>query len=307
MLIWGQAPYFNILLKGAWPAYRNNLLRSQSALTRETTMKWIVASAVVAFAMPAPLGAQKQETGFLDRVVTVGPHAYRYQVFVPPDHSKAKSYPVILFLHGSGERGDDGLSPTQTGIGTAIRRNRDRFPTIVVFPQANTGHRWDNEMQTRALAALDAATVEFGGDRERTYLTGLSMGGRGAWSLATRQPTRFAAMVIIAAGVTVPPDWSVSERETALRESSFLRSDDPYGTLAAMVKHLPVRIFHGSADAVAPVADARRIAETLKRLGADVKYTEYEGVPHNSWDRAFWEPDLMPWLLNQRRPATRNK
>jgi predicted peptidase len=157
-------------------------------------------------------------------------------------------------------------------------------------------------MQAQAIAALEAATVEFHGDRDRTYLTGISMGGRGAWFLAARETERFAALVIIAGPVTyIPPDWTLIERETALRENDFLQSADPYGAVAAKIKSLPIRLFHGSADMLAPVSDSRGIAAALHKLGADVKYTEYEGLPHNSWDRAYAEPDLMPWLLAQRK------
>jgi predicted peptidase len=263
----------------------------------------VIVLAVVVLTMPPLVHAQRQETGFLDRAVTVGSETYRYVVYVPANYSADRQWPIILFLHGGGERGTDGLLPTDVG-GTAIRKNSSRFPAIVVFPQARLDHRWDNAMQAQALEALEAATVEFHGDRERTYLTGLSMGGRGAWFWAAKSPERFAAMVIIAGSVTyIPPEWTTSEKETALRENDFLRNDDPYRTLAAKVKGLPIRLFHGSADPLAPVSDSRRITAALQRVGADVKYTEYEGVPHNSWDRAYAESDLIPWLLAQRRQS----
>ena len=251
--------------------------------------------------MLLPVHAQRQETGFLNRRVTVGSETYRYQVYVPEEYSPSRQWPIILFLHGAGERGDDGLAPTQTGLGTAIRKGAARFPAIVVFPQVRLEHRWDDAMLAHAVATLDAAILEFHGDRDRTYLTGLSMGGRGSWKLASKTPERFAALVIIAAGVVTPDAWTQTEKETAARENDFLRSPDPYGFLASKVKGLPIQLFHGSADMEAPVTESRQMAAALQRLGANVKYTEYEGVPHNSWDRAFAEPDLMPWLLAQRR------
>lgn len=250
--------------------------------------------------------APRQETGFLNRVVTVASETYRYQVYVPANYSADKLWPIVLFLHGVGERGADGLMQTETGLGAAIRRNGAAFPAIVVFPQARLDHRWDDAMLAQGIAALEAATLEFHGDRDRTYLTGLSMGGRGAWSLASKDLARFAALAIIAGAVTSTPDnWTTSERETALQENEFLRSPNPYAALAMKVRTLPIWLFHGSADMTLPVTESRKMTEALQRLGADVKYTEYEGLPHNSWDRAYAEADLMPWLLAQRRQAKR--
>ena len=262
----------------------------------------VIALAVVVLTLPLLVQAQQQATGFLDRVVTVGSETYRYQVYVPADYSADRLWPVILFLHGAGERGADGLLQTDVGIGTAIRKHSARFPAIVVLPQARSDHRWDDAMQAQAVAALEAATMEFHGDRDRTYLTGLSMGGRGAWILAGKAPERFAALVVIAGPVTyIPETWTTIEKETAFREGDFLRSADPYGAVAAKVKSLPIRLFHGSADMAVPVTESRQMAAALQRLGTDVKYTEYEGLPHNSWDRAYAELDLIPWLLAQRR------
>jgi predicted peptidase len=162
-------------------------------------------------------------------------------------------------------------------------------------------------MQDQAIAALEAATQEFNGDQDRTYLTGLSMGGRGAWFLSVRMPERFAALVIIAGLVThIAPGWLPAEKETALRENKFLQSDDPYGAVAEKIRSLPIRLFHGSADMAAPVTESRRMTAALQKLGVDVNYTEYPGVPHNSWDKAFAEPSLMPWLLAQRRKTGTN-
>src|SRR6476661_5877100 len=108
------------------------------------------------------------ETGFLLRSVTVNGTAYPYSVYVPHDFDRARKLPVILFLHGSGERGSDGLKPTQIGVAAAIRHDPMRVPAIVVFPQAPSETRWIGEPAVAALAALEQATREFNGDRERT-------------------------------------------------------------------------------------------------------------------------------------------
>ena len=138
----------------------------------------------------AVLAAQAApEAQFLDRTVTVKGTAYRYVVSIPGDWSAAREWPVILFLHGSEEHGDDGIAQAKVGMGLAVRRHPERFPAIVVMPQCRPGVDWRApEMEAQILAALDAAAREFHGDPRRTYLTGFSMGGYGTWSLAAKYP-----------------------------------------------------------------------------------------------------------------------
>ena len=150
---------------------------------------YILSAAVVASLLAAPAKARKTETGFLDRTINVAGTEYKYQVFVPENWTKKQKWPVILFLHGAGERGDDGLIQTEVGIGTAVRRYRDRFPAVIVMPQCRKNVWWAGpEMGDMAMAALAASQKEFHGDPARTYLTGLSMGGYGTWYLAGKYP-----------------------------------------------------------------------------------------------------------------------
>ena len=123
------------------------------------------ALALVPLALPA-IAAARQETGFLDRSLGLRGHVYRYQVFVPAGFGRERSLPVVLFLHGAGERGDDGMRATQVGLGAAIRWDRTRAPFIAVFPQAPADSNWFGEPGEAALAALDSAVAEFGGDTE---------------------------------------------------------------------------------------------------------------------------------------------
>jgi predicted peptidase len=234
-------------------------------------------------------------TGFLDRTIAAGNQIFRYQVYVPFGWNKRVRWPIVLFLHGSGERGDDGLKHTQVGIGAAVRMHADRYPAVIVFPQCRPDKTWwDADMQDIALKALDRATREFNGDPERTYLTGLSMGGYGTWSIAYRHPGRFAALTPICGGV-VPPNRPVPP------ESPWAREPDPYSFVARHVARLPIWIFHGDADNRVPVTESRKLTDALKAAGAKVTYTEYPGVQHNSWDRAYAEPEFPKWLLSQRR------
>jgi len=242
-------------------------------------------------AATAPLAAQRAATGFLDRIVRFGGGSYRYQVYLPTDYAPARRWPVILFLHGAGERGTDGLLQTHAGLGEVIREHRDWFPSIVVFPQVPWPDSfWAGTSEAIALRALDAAITEFHGDKGRVYLTGLSMGGFGTWRGAAEHPGRFAAIVVAAGGVPDPlPVGAPADV-----------ADRPL-YLAQRVRDLPIWVFHGSADTF-NLAATRLVVEALNRLGANARYTEYAGADHDqSWQRAYREPALWPWLFAQRR------
>ena len=231
---------------------------------------------------------------FARRDITIGGVRYPYQLFAP--RSRRKRRPVVLFLHGSGERGDDGEKQLHVGLGPVLVERAREFPAIVVLPQAPAGAVWADSAARAALAALDATIAEFGADEDRIYLTGISMGGYGTWELALQQPDRFAALVPICGGLRpllAAPDIAV----TALAGMT----GEIHDIAAAKLAHIPSWIFHGSADKSVPVAESREMAAALERAGAPVRYTEFRGVGHNSWDRAYAEPELWGWLFAQRR------
>lgn len=239
---------------------------------------------------------RKRETGFLNRTIVVGGEHYRYQVYVPRDFDPKRKWPVILFLHGVGERGDDGLLQTDLGIAHAIRADASRFPFVIVMPQCRKDRRWINaDMQSQALAALENAIREFHGDRERVYLTGLSMGGYGTWDFAAKYPAKFAAYVPICGGIYGPQ--KVPEAHVSLVGNPGVA--DPYAETAGRIGVTPVWIFHGDADNTVPVEESRKMAAALRAVNANVRYTEYPGIGHNAWDKAYAEPELVPWLLAQ--------
>jgi predicted peptidase len=253
----------------------------------------------LAVLLPAatPASARKQETGFLNRTLDAGGETFRYQVYVSADYDPHKKWPVILFLHGAGERGNDGLIQTDVGLGHAIREHAANFPFIVVMPQCRKEKLWtDPDMQAQALAALDRSIKEFHGDRDRIYLTGLSMGGYGTWDLAVKYPRRFAAYVVVCGGIRGPERFP--QLHVSLADDPKIA--DPYSETARRIGKTPVRIFHGGDDPAVPVEESRKMAEALKSAGADVQYTEYPGVGHDSWQKAYAEPDLVPWLLKQK-------
>lgn len=247
-----------------------------------------------------------RETGFLNRAVTVEGIAYRFQVYLPPEYTRARSWPVIPFLHGAGHSGDDGILPTDHGIATALRQDAARFPAVVVFPQARAHTIWFGSMERQALAALDQSRREFNGDRRRVYLTGLSMGAYGAWQFAAQHPGLFAAIVPVAGGIVPPMGFALPPEIVALERAgnrylSGLRSADPDGTIARMIGDTPVWVFHGDNDRSVPVSEARQLVAALRALGGRVRYTEYPGEGHGITDRAYADNELAAWLFAQAR------
>ena len=239
----------------------------------------IIALALAALASNAAPGAA-QNARFLNRTVTV--------VSVPGDWTAARAWPLVLFLHGSVERGDDGVAQSKVGLASVVRNHAGRFPAIVVMPQCRPDASWDAPaMEAQIMAALDASAREFNGDPQRTYLTGFSMGGYGTWLIAARHPERFAALVVVCGGI----QWPTPARITR---------EEPYMAVASKVARIPVWVFHGSADRNVFVTESREMVKLLRGLHADVRYTEYEGVGHESWDRAYLEPELPVWLFSKR-------
>jgi predicted peptidase len=238
-------------------------------------------------------------TGFLNRTVVLNGVAYPFVVYVPRDWTPSRAWPVILFLHGAGERGSDGLRPTQVGLGSAIRFAPERVPAVVVFPQAPLEERWIGLPAEAAMDALAQASAEFHGDPERTYLTGLSLGGFGTWHLALLHPHTFAALVPVCSGI-VPHGSASSVRQSPLTQAA----GDPYRFTAEQLHHLPVWMFHGADDDVIFPSESRSMQAALQVAGGKVRYTEYPKTGHNAWDRAYAEADLWTWLFQQRRSAS---
>lgn len=221
---------------------------------------------------------------FVRREVVVAGTRTIYQVYEPPAIDRGAVLPVVLFLHGAGESGSDGIAPATVGLGPALRRSS--IPALAVFPQASVGYGWRGFNLQAAIAALDDVEQNYRVDPARVYVTGISMGGYGTWRIALEQPARFAALVPVCGGLDV-------------RGASLATHADAARILAS----IPQWVFHGDADDIIPVEESRRMVEALQREGANVRYTEYRGVRHNSWDRAYAEPELFAWLLQQRRGA----
>lgn len=219
-----------------------------------------------------------EKTGFVDKIFkNEDGHDSPYVVFVPHGYDGTKEVPVILFLHGAGEtKGGTGM-PINQGIANHIRGDREKtFPAITIIPQAETrGWQADGPNAKRALAMLDATMKEYKCDKNRVYLTGLSMGGYGTWSVAFHHPDRWAAIVPICGG------------------------GDPKG--AETIKDIPCWVWHGDQDRAVKVDQSRLMVEALKKAGGNPRYTELAHIGHNSWDAAYASDDLYAWLFAQKK------
>ena len=219
----------------------------------------------------------------------------RYRLLTPERYSPSQKYPLVLFLHGAGERGSDNKKQLTHGGQLFLNPvNREKYPSFVLFPQCPDESYWgygsrpatfssedmpDNKELpsiTRLLKELlDSYLKDERIDKSRIYVMGLSMGAMGTYDLVARYPEVFAAAVPIC-GVTK------SERLVVAKDVAF-------------------RIFHGDADNVVPVEGSREAYKVLKTIGAHVEYIEFAGCNHGSWNPAFNYPDFMEWIFKQRK------
>lgn len=255
----------------------------------------IVLALGVVLTLPSKAG--EADPAFQDRALKIDGSTYHFRVFVPKNWTKNNKTPTMLFLHGAGERGEDNVAQVSVGIGPSILRQQDTLPFVVVLPQCPRNRWWtEPEMQDLALKALNQTIDEVNGDKDRLYLTGLSMGGYGSWLMAATNPTMFSAVAVVCGGVRPPAGLNVPNEPKWLTTSA-----DPYAAVAAKVSKLPLWVFHGDADPAVPVSESQNMVKALKALGANVRYSEYPGVGHNSWDKAYAEPELFTWFAAAKR------
>lgn len=235
---------------------------------------------------------------FVERSLQLHGASYRYQVFVPDGWTAKRDWPMVLFLHGSGERGSDNRAQLSQGLPHWLAQHGADFPAVVVIPQAPDGSRWNGAIEAMALKALEHSIDEWHGDRRQLYLTGLSMGGYGAWQIAVDHPGMFAAAAIVCGGIRHPNDHA------NLRVQGIpAAAGDPYAWVAAHIGALPVWIFHGADDGVVPPEESRRMYAALQARGSEVRHTEFPGVGHVSWPQAYATASLWPWMFAHRLPA----
>lgn len=190
------------------------------------------------------------------------------------DEDSEKKWPLVVFLHGAGERGDELQKVAAWGPPKMVAEGRE-FPFILISPQCPADSWWALEP---VMELIEHAEETYRVDADQIILTGLSMGGYGTWHFASFNPNKFAAIVPICGDGT------------------------PY--LVRSITHLPIWTFHGAADTVVPVGGTDRLVAELKKRGNEnVKYDRYEGVGHNSWSQAYATEGLFPWMMEQRRGA----
>lgn len=215
-----------------------------------------------------------------------------YRMMRPADYDAKQKYPLVIFLHGAGERGDDNLVQLVHGMNDFAKdENRQKYPCFVIAPQCPREAKWVNvdwssdshklpaepsDALKLTLNLIAALQKEFSIDPQRLYITGLSMGGYGTWDAISRRPAMFAAAVPVCGG---------ADEEQAAR----------------LVK-VPVWAFHGEQDTVVKPERSRRMIKAMEAAGGKPKYTEYPGVGHNSWVKAYSDPAMMGWLFSQKLP-----
>lgn len=202
---------------------------------------------------------------------TTVPVKMNYLVYLPEDYEQKEKWPLLLFLHGSGERGDNLDLVTIHGPPKLIK-NGKKFPFIVISPQCPKGQLWQPIELT---ALLDDVEKRYRVDKDRVYVTGLSMGGFGTWALAAHTPYRFAALAPICGG----------------GEKFWVKK----------IKHVPIWVFHGAKDKGVPIERSSSLVDVLKKANADVTFTIYPDAGHDSWTESYNNPKLYEWFLQQKR------
>jgi len=222
--------------------------------------------------MKKGLGAARQSGKVFAKKITkkVG---LKYLLYLPQGYGEGnKKWPLAMFLHGAGERGDDLELVKKHGPPKMVSQGKD-FEFVIISPQCPEGVWWSEKAET-LIALLDEIETRYDVDKDRVYLTGLSMGGFGSWTLGCYYPERFAAVAPICGGF------------------------EPY--LAEKMKDVPVWAFHGAKDDVVPLRRSSEMVEGLKKAGGDAKLTVYPEADHDSWTQTYNNPELYEWFLKHR-------
>ena len=216
-----------------------------------------------------------------------------YRIYTPRPIEDETVYPLIVFMHGAGERGSDNTTQLKHGVGSIIRFiERFNKPAYVIAPQVADGHQWvdtpwsddahvlpksPSSSMSLLLSLIDSVNQTLSIDRRRIYITGISMGGFGTWDLLMRRPDEFAAAIPICGG-----------------------GDE---TSAHLIRDIPVWVCHGGDDQVVKTHRSRNMVEALEGVAGRPRYTEYPGVGHDSWTVTYDNPEVLHWLFEQTLPV----
>jgi predicted peptidase len=197
---------------------------------------------------------------------------FPYLLHLPKNYRKKSLYPLIVFLHGAGERGDD-TKLLKVGLPNLLETAKE-YSFMLVAPQCPIDSWWTRELEELSIFLKDFLG-RYNIDKKRVYLTGLSMGGDGTWRLAALQSKLFAAIV---------PICGIDKANSASK-----------------LKDIPIWAFHGANDDIVPVKESRKVVNAIKALGGNAKLTVYPDADHNAWDQAYKTKELYEWLFAQRK------
>jgi len=221
-------------------------------------------------------GIREQPAGFLLKSYLTGEVRRPYVLYVPPEYGSGhQRWPLIVFMHGAGECGSDGLKQVLVGIGSAIMLKREEWPFLVLLPQKpEANSRWE-QYESMVLGVMEETQRHYRVDASRIYLTGLSQGGFGTWTIGSRHPQIFAALAPICGG------------------------GDP--ARAPALCSLPIWAFHGELDDVVSVNYSIDMVNAVNLAGGNARLTIFPQVGHGSWDAAYRTQGLAAWFLEHRR------
>ncbi len=210
----------------------------------------------------------------------------RLRVFIPKAYTPTTSWPLIVYLHSSGEKGSDGEKPLASGLARVVQRQRETFPAIVLVPQARGGGA---RFVRLVRQSIDSVLQRYNVDRRRITITGVSFGGMAAANVALDIPDRIAGFVDIASAGC---QWC---------EVRGQPEDSSYAAQARKLRAVPIWVIHGELDETVPTSRARLFVKWLKAVGAPVRYTEVKGGRHGVWDAAYADTAVINWMLHQHR------
>ncbi len=240
--------------------------------------------------LPGKLWGQHYKSYFIKQNFTdASGDSILYRFLIPDGYDSNKKYPLVILLHGVGERGDNNESQLVHGAKAfATPEARKKYPAFVMVPQCPKGKTWSpfrvrkpelrskpTKIMTLLLAALQDVKKNYSIDADRLYMTGLSMGGFGVFDIMMRHPEMVAAAAVVCGG----------------GDTAFV----------SQIKNIPLWMFHGANDNIVDPTFSHIMIDALEKLGSTPKYTEYPGVSHDSWNNAYAEADLLPWLFSQKK------
>ena len=231
--------------------------------------KLVIAAIMLSIVSPQSLQGDQRAAKFEIR------RTLDYLLHLPENYESRETWPLIVFLHGAGERGDNIAKVKVHGPPKLVESKPD-FPFIVVSPQCPSGQRWN---APDIMALIQHIKTKYPVDNERIYLTGLSMGGYGTWDIATKYPDDFAAIAPICGG------------------------GNP--RFARRISHLPTWAFHGAKDTVVPISQSESMVNAMEAAGGKPRFTIYPTAGHDSWTATYNNPELFEWFLQhtkQERP-----